>query len=191
MSDESTASPWCSVHDEPAAECWSAECLYPTPVPHDLPPAETTAGEREVKALAADVWNDFEGSPFIDITCRDAESIARSVLASRSIAALLDRVRREEGARIAQAIEALPGPEGDQQEAYMLAASPAGARRRQEADWGRRVTTLPRMAKPKMVMRSLRVPEKLWEAVKAKADEREENISDVIREALERYVRRP
>ncbi|MCD4535627.1 BrnA antitoxin family protein [Nocardioides sp. cx-169] len=45
------------------------------------------------------------------------------------------------------------------------------------------------MAKPKMVMRSLRVPADLWEAAKAKADERQENISDVLREALERYVK--
>lgn len=52
------------------------------------------------------------------------------------------------------------------------------------------MTTLRRMAKPKMVMRSLRVPEQLWEQAKAKADERQENISDVIREALERYVKR-
>ncbi len=51
-------------------------------------------------------------------------------------------------------------------------------------------TTLRRVAKPKMVMRSLRVPEKLWDAAKAKADEREENLSDVIREALEKYARR-
>lgn len=40
-----------------------------------------------------------------------------------------------------------------------------------------------------MVMRSHRFPAKLYEAAKAKADEREENISDVLREALERYVR--
>lgn len=46
------------------------------------------------------------------------------------------------------------------------------------------------MTKPKMVMRSLRVPATLWEAAKAKADERQENLSDVLREALERYVRR-
>lgn len=52
----------------------------------------------------------------------------------------------------------------------------------------RGTTTIRRVAKPNMVMRSLRVPEKLWDAAKAKADEREENISDVIREALERYV---
>ena len=45
------------------------------------------------------------------------------------------------------------------------------------------------MTKPRMVMRSLRVPEALWETAKAKADERHENLSDVIREALERYVR--
>lgn len=49
---------------------------------------------------------------------------------------------------------------------------------------------LPNVPKPRMVMRSLRVPEKLWEAAKAKADEREENISDVVRRALERYVSR-
>ena len=52
------------------------------------------------------------------------------------------------------------------------------------------VDTLRRVAKPSMVMRSVRVPLKLWNAARAKADEREENISDVIREALERYVRR-
>lgn len=52
------------------------------------------------------------------------------------------------------------------------------------------MTTLRRVAKPKMVMRSLRVPEKLWDAAKAKADEREENLSDVIREALEKYAKK-
>lgn len=54
----------------------------------------------------------------------------------------------------------------------------------------RPTTTLPTVPKPKMVMRSLRVPEKLWDAAKAKADERQENISDVIREALERYTKK-
>lgn len=44
--------------------------------------------------------------------------------------------------------------------------------------------------KPPMVMRSIRVPLRLWNEARAKADERDENISDVIREALERYVRR-
>jgi hypothetical protein len=38
-------------------------------------------------------------------------------------------------------------------------------------------------------MRSIRVPEALWEEAKAKADERQESISDVVRRALERYVR--
>jgi hypothetical protein len=47
-----------------------------------------------------------------------------------------------------------------------------------------------RVAKPPMVMRSIRVPLRLWNEAKAKADERQENISDVIREALERYVKR-
>lgn len=51
-------------------------------------------------------------------------------------------------------------------------------------------TTVGRVPKPVMVMRSLRVPLKLWEEAKALADEREESISDVIRVALERYVKR-
>lgn len=50
-------------------------------------------------------------------------------------------------------------------------------------------TTLLPVPKRKMVIRSLRVPLKLWDDAKARADERDENISDVIREALERYVR--
>lgn len=49
--------------------------------------------------------------------------------------------------------------------------------------------TLPRVTKPPMVMRSVRVPLKLWEKAKRKADEREENISDVVRAALERYTK--
>lgn len=44
--------------------------------------------------------------------------------------------------------------------------------------------------KPPMVMRSIRVPLALWTAAMSKADERDENLSDVIREALERYVKR-
>lgn len=50
--------------------------------------------------------------------------------------------------------------------------------------------TLRNVAKPAKVMRSVRVPLKLWEAAKAKADQRDENISDVIRDALQRYVNR-
>jgi hypothetical protein len=41
-----------------------------------------------------------------------------------------------------------------------------------------------------MVMRSIRVPLRLWTEAKVTADEREENLSDVLREALERYVKR-
>ena len=52
------------------------------------------------------------------------------------------------------------------------------------------MTTLRPVAKPPMVMRSIRVPLKLWTAAKALADEREENISDVVREALERYLKK-
>ena len=47
-----------------------------------------------------------------------------------------------------------------------------------------------RMAKPPMVQKTYRVPEALYEAAMEKAEERQENLSDVIREALERYVKR-
>lgn len=50
--------------------------------------------------------------------------------------------------------------------------------------------TVRRVAKLPMVMRSIRVPERLWNEAKAKADERCESISDVVREALEAYLRR-
>lgn len=39
-----------------------------------------------------------------------------------------------------------------------------------------------------MVIRTLRVPVELWEAAKAKADGRNETLSDVIRAALTKYV---
>ena len=44
------------------------------------------------------------------------------------------------------------------------------------------------MTRPNMVMRSLRVPEALWTAAMAEADKRHENLSDVIRSALESYM---
>jgi antitoxin component of RelBE/YafQ-DinJ toxin-antitoxin module len=37
--------------------------------------------------------------------------------------------------------------------------------------------------------RSIRVPDDLWRAAMAVADERGESITDVLRRALERYVR--
>lgn len=39
--------------------------------------------------------------------------------------------------------------------------------------------------------KSVRVPDALWRAAQAKADERGEVLSEVIRKALERYVKRP
>lgn len=52
------------------------------------------------------------------------------------------------------------------------------------------VTTLPRMAKPSMEVNiSFRVPRALRDAAREKAEERQENVSDVLREALERYVK--
>lgn len=38
--------------------------------------------------------------------------------------------------------------------------------------------------------RTIRVPDALWTAAAAKAEERGESVSDVIRKALERYVKR-
>lgn len=39
--------------------------------------------------------------------------------------------------------------------------------------------------------RTIRVPDALWGAAAAKAEERGESLSDVLRKALERYVKRP
>lgn len=43
---------------------------------------------------------------------------------------------------------------------------------------------------PRTPMHSFRVSHELWTAAKAKADERGEALSDVLRAALERYVKR-
>lgn len=85
----------------------------PTPVPSEV--AETTAGEREVEALAKlietreelrevyRVWSERRQN-LSDLTRRLDEN-ARQI-ADALTPAVLDRVRREEGERIAQAIEA-------------------------------------------------------------------------------------
>ena len=39
-------------------------------------------------------------------------------------------------------------------------------------------------------VRSVRVPDDIWEAAKAEAEAREETVSDVIVAALEKYTRR-
>ncbi len=44
---------------------------------------------------------------------------------------------------------------------------------------------------PKTPNRVIRVPDDLWHAAQAKAAERGESLSEVIRRALARYVRRP
>ena len=46
-------------------------------------------------------------------------------------------------------------------------------------------------AKAPMKNRVVRVDDATWEAAIRKADARGENVSDVIREALRRYARRP
>jgi len=43
---------------------------------------------------------------------------------------------------------------------------------------------------PKTPIRGVRVPDELWTAAQAKAKERGEDLSTVIRSALERYVKR-
>lgn len=39
--------------------------------------------------------------------------------------------------------------------------------------------------------RAIRVPDDLWHAAVAKAKEREESVSEIVRKALERYVKKP
>lgn len=45
------------------------------------------------------------------------------------------------------------------------------------------------MPKQPMKNRVVRVPDKVWEAAKVRADEKDESISDAIRKFLERYGR--
>lgn len=44
---------------------------------------------------------------------------------------------------------------------------------------------------PKTPLKSFRIPEDLYRAAQAKAAERNESLSQVVRRALERYVKRP
>lgn len=53
------------------------------------------------------------------------------------------------------------------------------------------MSRLPDMAKPVMELHATRYPPELWAAAQAKAKERDENVSDVLRAALEAYVKRP
>ncbi len=50
------------------------------------------------------------------------------------------------------------------------------------------MTTVPN--KPKTPLRSFRIPTDLYEAAQAKAAGKGESVSDVVRRALERYVKR-
>lgn len=43
--------------------------------------------------------------------------------------------------------------------------------------------------KPRTPIRGVRVPDDLWAAAQEKAKERGESVSDVVRRALERYVK--
>lgn len=39
--------------------------------------------------------------------------------------------------------------------------------------------------------RAIRIPDDLWAAALAKAEERGDTVSEIVRKALERYVKRP
>lgn len=43
---------------------------------------------------------------------------------------------------------------------------------------------------PKTPRRTVRVPDKTWEAAKSAAERRGDNLSEVIRQSLEQYVKR-
>jgi hypothetical protein len=49
---------------------------------------------------------------------------------------------------------------------------------------------MPNQPRPGVTARAVRVPDPLWSAAKTKAEERGESVSEVIRRALERYVKR-
>lgn len=52
--------------------------------------------------------------------------------------------------------------------------------------------TLRRMPnQPKTPIKCFRIPDDLYRAAQAKAAERGESVSEVVRRALERYVKRP
>lgn len=44
--------------------------------------------------------------------------------------------------------------------------------------------------KPKTPLRSIRISDETWRAAQAKAEAKGETVTDVIRKALERYVKR-
>lgn len=77
------------------------------------------------------------------------------------------------------------GPDG-----FTRLAGDAAYDRLHGVDGHVQATTIPRMAKPSMEVNiSFRVARSLRDAAREKAEERQENVSDVLREALERYVR--
>lgn len=47
------------------------------------------------------------------------------------------------------------------------------------------------MSKDRTPLRAIRVDDELWKAAQAKAEAEARTVSDVIREALRKYVKRP
>lgn len=71
-----------------------------------------------------------------------------------------------------------------------MVAIRAGTITRCQSGGGYEVTgTIGVMPKPPMKRRSFHCPDKLWEDALAVSVERQENLADVLRAALERYVR--
>jgi predicted HicB family RNase H-like nuclease len=50
---------------------------------------------------------------------------------------------------------------------------------------------MPNQPRPGTRAHNIRITDELWEAAIAKAESRGETVSEVIRRALERYVKRP
>lgn len=120
MSGEKVLHRYCVQHpDDACVSCYSRQTA-PTPVPSEG--AETTAGEREECALCGYSGDDETGwtitatGPTVALVCPTCAGpyvsliayLRHSMPSGQAISdlhALLDRVRREEGERIAQAIE--------------------------------------------------------------------------------------
>ena len=56
---------------------------------------------------------------------------------------------------------------------------------------GGTVRRVPRQSRPRLVVKSFRVSERLWQRVLSRADREEINPSDVVRQALEAWLAEP
>lgn len=136
-------------------------------------------------------------TPDDDVTANLSSELGR-IGAHVSWGRTKDRSARTAPARAAMDAKFLAEAEGDPvraehlRKAYYrnLARKSAETRRRnreaREADGV--MTPMPNA--PKTPLRSFRIPDDVYEAAQAKAKERGETVSDVVRAALERYAKR-